>query len=37
MNDLAAIGRVAIWLAILGLATLVVGTVIQRIQAEVKL
>jgi hypothetical protein len=36
MKDLQSLGRVIAWLAILGLATLVVGAVMGRIQAEVK-
>jgi hypothetical protein len=37
VKDAQSLVRVLAWLAVLGLATLVVGTVIGRIQAEVKL
>lgn len=36
MKDLQGVLRVLAWLAVLGLATLVVGQVIGRIQQEVK-
>jgi hypothetical protein len=36
MKDAQSLARLVMWLAILGLATLVVGAVMGRIQAEVK-
>jgi hypothetical protein len=36
VNDAQRVLRILAWLAILGLATLVVGTVMGRIQQEVK-
>jgi hypothetical protein len=36
MNDLLGVARILVWLAILGLATLVVGTIMGQIQSKVK-
>lgn len=36
MTDLKGLLRILAWLAVLGLATLVVGSVMGRIQSEVK-
>ncbi len=36
MNDIAGVLRILAWLAILGLATLVVGTIMGQIQGKVK-